>query len=352
MARPLTAAPKLWNARTARLRCAGIREEAPDVRTFRFEAEDDGWFSYHPGQFVTLELPVGPEPVWRNYTLASTPSRPHQVQVTAKVQAGSIATRWLFDRLRVGDRLAARGPSGRFSLLDHPADRFLLLSAGSGATPMMSMMRWLVDTAPDTDVAYVHFARRPQDLLFRAELEWMTGVMPGLRLRFIVTAAPADGGCGQGRLDLLPALCPDITGRTVFCCGPDRFMAQARELGRDHGIPAAHWHEESFGADLVETAPAAAVVDGVAAGGQVVFTRSGRAAALRPGQTILEAAEGCGLRIPTACRQGLCGTCLVRKVSGQVRIDHNGGIADDEIADGWILACCSRSEAPLVEVEI
>lgn len=354
---PLTATPKLWNAKTARLRCIGIREEAPDVRTFRFEAEDGSWFSYRPGQFVTLELPAGPEPVLRTYTLASTPSRPHHAKITAKVQPGSVATRWLFDKLKVGDALTAHGPTGRFSLLDHPGERYLFLSAGSGATPMMSMARWLFDTAPQTDVVYVHFARRPQDLLFRSELGYMAEVASGLRLRFVVTGAPAGEGWASGRLEqaLLSALCPDLAGRTVFCCGPDRFMDAARHVAGELGVPSARWHEESFGATpapVPAAAPIAPPPETAGEGMQIAFTRSGRKAAVLPGQTVLEAAEGCGLRIPTACRQGLCGTCLVRKLKGEVRMEHNGGIADDEIAEGWILACCSQPETALVEVEV
>ena len=357
MAGAVTEQPKLWNAKTARLRCVGIREEAPDVRTFRFEAEDGSWFAYRPGQFVTLELPVGPEPVLRTYTLASTPSRPHHAKITAKVQPGSVATRWLFDHLKLGDRLTAHGPTGRFSLVDHPADRYLFLSAGSGATPMMSMARWLFDTAPQTDVTYVHFARRPEDLLFRSELAYMAGAAAGLRLRFVVTGAPEGEGWSSGRLDpaLLSVLCPDLGDRAVFCCGPDRFMDAARRLAGDLGVPPARWHEESFGANpapVPVASPITAPSDGAGEGMQVSFTRSGRKAPLLPGQTILEAAEGCGLRIPTACRQGLCGTCLVRKLSGQVRMEHMGGIADEEIAEGWILACCSQAETALVEVEV
>jgi len=259
----------------------------------------------------------------------------------------------------VCDRLTAHGPTGRFSLVDHPADRYLFLSAGSGATPMMSMARWLFDTAPQTDVTYVHFARRPEDLLFRSELGYMAEAAAGLRLRFAVTGAPEGEGWSSGRLDpaLLSVMCPDIANRTVFCCGPDRFMDAARRLAGDLGVPAARWHEESFGATpapvpVVSPIAPSATETAAAAGMQVVFTRSGRKAPLRPGQTILEAAEGCGLRIPTACRQGLCGTCLVRKLSGSVRMEHNGGIADDEIADGWILACCSEAESALVEVEV
>lgn len=359
MAVPVTAVPKLWDSKTARLRCVGIREEAPDVRTFRFEAEDGSWFAYRPGQFVTLELPVGPQPVLRTYTLASTPSRPHHAKITTKVQPGSVATRWLFDHLKLGDRLTAHGPAGRFSLVDHPGDRYLFLSAGSGATPMMSMARWLFDTAPQTDVTYVHFARQPEDLLFRSELGYMAEAAAGLRLRFAVTGAPEGEGWSSGRLDpaLLSVMCPDIADRTVFCCGPDRFMEAARRLAGDLGVPATRWHEESFGATpapvpVVSPIAPSATEMAAAAGMQVVFTRSGRKAPLLPGQTILEAAEGCGLRIPTACRQGLCGTCLVRKLSGSVRMEHNGGIADDEIADGWILACCSEAESALVEVEV
>ena len=117
----------------------GIADEAPGVKTFTFRSDNQTWFRYKPGQFVTLELPAEPAPVMRTYTLSSSPSRPYTVAVTVKAQKDSIGTRWMFDNLKPGMALKAFGPLGDFSYAKYPGKKYLFISAGSGITPMMSM---------------------------------------------------------------------------------------------------------------------------------------------------------------------------------------------------------------------
>ena len=149
-----------WNDRLQVLEVIGVTDEAPDVKTFTFRSDNQTWFRYKPGQFVTLELPTPDGPLMRTYTLSSSPSRPFSIAVTVKAQAGSIGTRWMFDNLKPGSHVKAYGPAGDFSLHSHPAAKYLFISAGSGVTPMMSMLRWLNDCAPWTDVGFVNCARR------------------------------------------------------------------------------------------------------------------------------------------------------------------------------------------------
>lgn len=150
-----------WSDRLHHLEVIGIADEAPGVKTFTFRSDPDRWFRYRPGQFVTLELPADGGPLLHTYTLSSSPSRPFSIAVTVKAQADSVGTRWMFQHLRVGARIRAYGPAGQFTHVAHPAARYLFLSAGSGITPMMSMLRWMADCAPDSDVAFVTVARRP-----------------------------------------------------------------------------------------------------------------------------------------------------------------------------------------------
>ncbi len=154
-----------WNDRLQMLQCISAIEEAPDVMTFSFKTLEDNWFRYTPGQFVTLELPIeradGLGPVLRTYTLSSTPSRPYHISVTVKAQKDSIGTRWMLDHLRPPMTIKAYGPNGDFSLANHPSEKYLFISAGSGITPMVSMTRWLFDCAPATDVAFINCARSP-----------------------------------------------------------------------------------------------------------------------------------------------------------------------------------------------
>lgn len=393
-----------WKGPATRLEVLAVIDETADVKTFVFRPEGGGWFSYKPGQFVTLELPVPGGPVWRTYTLSSTPTRPFSASVTVKAQAGSIGTRWMFDTLVPGMTLTASGPAGHFSHWNHLAERYLFLSAGSGITPMMSMLRAMADTAPASDVAFLTCGRTPGDLLFRDELEMLARQMPNLELGLMVERkSAADRWHGlTGRIDMarLKFLVRDYRQREIFCCGPEPFMAGVRLMLEDAGFDMRHYHEESFGApSKAQTQPqtkaqtqvqvqatsakaasaaktvtpagaddrvpsqvqgavptaAAPAQDAPSTAGyagegvQLQFSRSDVTTTCAPGTTLLEAARSAAVRIPAACEAGMCGTCKVKKTAGDATMAHNGGITDEEIANGYILACCSH---PLTAVTL
>lgn len=345
-----------WDDRLQVLEVIGIVDEAPHVKTFTFRSDAQTWFRYKPGQFVTLELPVAPEPVMRTYTLSSSPSRPFSIAVTVKAQPDSVGARWMFEHLKPGDHIRAYGPTGDFSHHTHPAAQYLFLSAGSGVTPMMSMLRWLNDCAPWTNVAFINCARRSEEVIFRKELELLGNRMPGLSLDFLIE--DRSGGektfGHRGRIEpaLLPLLAPDFRDREVFCCGPEPFMRSVRAMLEAAGFDMNHYHQESFAAPRAETVEAtiesaAEELSGTAL--PIRFALSGVEGESFEGQTVLQAARAAGVRIPAACEFGLCGTCKTLKLSGEVEMNHNGGILDDEIAEGFILACCSK---PLTAVEV
>ncbi|QTQ82907.1 hybrid-cluster NAD(P)-dependent oxidoreductase [Agrobacterium tumefaciens] len=345
---------KPWSDKLHLLECISVTPETPDVMTFLFRSEDQNWFRYLPGQFVTLELPVGKEPLYRTYTLSSSPSRPYALSVTVKAQATSIGTRWMFDNLKPGMKIRALGPLGDFSYVRHPGDKYLFISAGSGVTPMMSMVRDMSDRAPQSDIAFINCSRSPSDIVFRHELEYLARFMPKLSLGFIVeNCGRTDLWSGlKGMVDKakIALLSPDFMDRTVFCCGPEPFMAAIRSMLDASGFDMSRYHQESF-------SPAAPVAVGESihtmADGEALsmvgFTLSGKEVPCQPGQTVLMTARAAGVRIGAACESGICGTCRVLKLSGEVEMNHNGGILDDEIDEGYILACCSR---PLTDVKV
>lgn len=350
-----------WNDRLQVLEVVGIIDEAPDVKTFTFRSDNQTWFRYKPGQFVTLELPTADGPLMRTYTLSSSPSRPFSIAVTVKAQTESVGTRWMFENLKPGSHIKAFGPAGEFSLHNHPSAKYLFISAGSGITPMMSMLRWLNDFSPQTDIAFVNCARRADEIIFRKELELLGTRMPGLSLGFLIEERSSrESWFGHmGRIDAvrLPMLSPDFREREAFCCGPEPFMRAVRQMLEISGFDMAHYHEESFGRPSVmpveppfadeapieiENAPAQEAL-------AIRFATSDMESQCLPGQTVLQAARAAGVRISAACEFGLCGTCKVMKTSGEVEMNHNGGILESEIAEGYILCCCSK---PLTPIEI
>ena len=338
------------------LECVSVIPEAPDVRTFCFAAPSGALFSYLPGQFLTLELPVPGGPLYRTYTISSSPSRPLSISVTVKAQPGSLGTRWMLDNLVPGMRIKAMGPAGHFTSHHHPAEKYLFISAGSGITPMMSMVTYMYDQGRIPDVVFVNCAKRPSDIISRERLEHMSSRFEGIELRWVVEHGdryqPWTGYQGMFNQLMLGLMAPDYLEREVFCCGPEPFMQAVRDALAGLGFDMDHYHQESFQPSLAaEDADATEgdVVPDEDASAEVEFTVSGVSQKCTETDTILATARNAGLNIPSGCTFGVCGTCKIKKVSGQVHMVHNGGITDDDIADGYVLACCSH---PIGKVEV
>ena len=283
------------------LECAMVVPETSDTATFTFRAPSGAWFDYQPGQFITLDLPVPGGNVQRTYTISSSPSRPLSISVTVKAQMGSIGTRWMLDHLRPGMRLKAFGPAGIFSFLRHEAPKYLMISAGSGITPMMSMTTWAWDSGEMPDIVFVHAARAPSDIIFRQRLEGMADRVPGLQLRFTVEESdPFRTWHGyRGRLNqiMLGLMAPDYLEREVFCCGPEPFMQAVRDMLIALGYDMDRYHQESFGAPIRNEADAPVLDDVVPdedSAAQITFAASGITAKCAETDTVLAVAKANG----------------------------------------------------------
>ncbi len=340
------------------LECVMVLPEAPAVKTFVFRPPSGATFLYRAGQFVTLELPVPGGPLYRTYTISSSPTSNVYISVTVKAQPGSIGSRWMHDHLRPGQRIRVRGPVGTFHLPRQPDGKYLFISAGSGITPIMSMTAFLFERGEEPDISIVTCARRPSELIFRKKLEYMASRVTGVKLHFVVARdEPYEVWTGyRGRFNqlMLGLTTPDYLDRDVYCCGPESFMQSVRESLQSLGYDMSRYHQESFGAtpgDGEETELPVDIVPSDLAAAEVRFVHAGKAVACTQADTVLQVAKGAGLNIPSGCNFGLCGTCKIRKLSGQVHMLHNGGISEDDIAEGYILACCSHPMGP-VEVAV
>lgn len=337
------------------MRCVRVIDETWDVKTFVFAAEQPLMFFFKPGQFVTLELEIDGEQVMRSYTISSSPSVPYSFSLTIKKLPGGQVSSWMHDHMNQGDELIVHGPVGRFNVIDYPSDKYLFLSGGVGITPLMSMARWLFDTNSDTNMVFAHSARTPRDIIYRRELEHMDSRVDNLTLHAIVERVEIgqtwNGYRGFIDRDKLSLMCPDFLDREVFCCGPEPYMAAVRGILQDAGFEMRRYHEESFGEipavaeeqalEQAETAQEEHEALEVGDLLSVDFAESGKSVRIAPGETIHAAATKLGLHIPKACGMGICGTCRVHLASGEVTMEHNGGITEDEIAAGDVLSCCS-----------
>jgi glycine betaine catabolism B len=336
------------------VRCVKVIQETWDVRTFCFMADQPPLFFFNPGQFVTLELEIEGQPIMRSYTISSSPSVPYSFSVTIKRVPGGKVSNWLHDTLHEGQELAVHGPVGLFNAIDFPSPKVLYLSGGVGITPVMSMARWFYDTNANVDMTFIHSARSPKDIIYHRELEHMASRIDNFSLHLICEkhglGEPWAGYRGYLNHKMLELMVPDFLEREVFCCGPTPYMNAVKRLLEVAGFDMTRYHEESFGAtppearaDAVEQAEQAADAPEIDLADlhQVEFIASGKSIRVAPGETVHAAAAKLGLLIPKACGMGICGTCKVMKLGGEVEMEHNGGITEEDEAEGYILSCCS-----------
>lgn len=348
---------------TGPVEVTGIIQVTHDVKTFELRA---GWMTavdFAPGQYVTMRIPeLGLE---RCYSISSAPFGTNIFTITVKRVPGGMVSTHLHDNVRVGDQLHVDGPYGLFSTSFHQAERHLFLSAGSGITPIMSMVRSLLARQGGfgTDIVFVHSASTPLDIIFRAELEQLAEVA-GVSVTILCSRdSEAETWAGRrGRIDAstLAEMVPDAADRETFVCGPGPYMEAVRPLLAEAGVASARMHEESFvfatsPADRLAKAGARAKAAGVGDGGgtgashAVEFAISGRVVDCDETTTVLDSALDAGLSVPSSCSEGACGTCKSVLISGEVEMKHAGGIRPKEIAAGKFLPCCST---PLTDIVV
>jgi ferredoxin-NADP reductase len=343
-----------WSGGATTLKVADIVQETKDATTFRLVGEEPMLFSYRPGQFVTLLLDIDGREVERSYSLSSSPSRPHALEITVKRAPGGLVSNWLCDHVKLGQRLRVKGPSGKFSCTDHPASKMLFIAAGSGMAPLMSMIRWIGDTVADVDLCVLASFKSPEDILFRNELELISARQS--RLRVGVTLTAAWGGRTEawrshtGRIDaaMIQALAPDVRQRRVFMCGPDAFAAEVRRILHELGFDLASLHSESFGSGRAGRGGkgGSRALRLIGQRHKVHFTKSDIHVETDETVTLLQLAEAHGIEIDYACRAGSCAEC---------EVDFTGDVIEKAEFDklgrrktsGKAYACCSVAKSDL-----
>lgn len=321
------------------LRCIGRRGDTHDVTSWQFVSQTDSLPAMLAGQCVTLHTEIDGKPHCRAYTLSSSPQDACW-QVTIK-DVG-LVSHHLHQTLQVGDEIRVDGPFGDFNLTALPCERPLLLSAGSGITPMWAMLRDELAKRPDTNIRFIHSARSPADVIFADELAALAEVHPGVRHALILEEAPADHPwVGRLTADMLRELAPDLLARHVYLCGPAPYMTAVCIMLAELGLPAAQLHQESFGLPAVtsNTAPVATSSDHF----WLTLKKSGKKVKILPGQTLLAALEAAGETMMAACRAGVCGACRCT-TEGDIERQSVMTLSAQDLESGVALACsCTAS---------
>jgi ferredoxin-NADP reductase len=327
----------LWSTRELRGRIERVERETPSAVTVLIKPGWE-WEGHRPGQYLRLGIEVDGVHHWRAYSLTSDPKRPDGcISITPKLVEGGKVSPFLFAHVRPGTIVRLGGVEGTFVLPDPLPPKLLFISAGSGITPIMSMMRSIAGEGRVGDVVHVHSARSADGVIFGRELSGLQARHPGYKLHLRITGE-------QGRVtpDQLEGICPDWSEREAFLCGPAGLLEAMSEHWRGAG-KQAQLHVEHF-------QPDSGIGDGErGSGGTVHFCSSDISASSDGEQPILQAGERAGVKLPFGCRMGICHTCVGRLRAGQVRDLRTGRVHGQP---GEMLRTCINAPEGAIEIEL
>jgi ring-1,2-phenylacetyl-CoA epoxidase subunit PaaE len=342
------------------LRVSAVEPLTDDAVAISFavpsELADDYRFVH--GQHLTIR---GDDGERRSFSICTPPSS-GVLRIGVKKLPGGAFSEGVVASLRVGDELDVMTPAGRFTTtLDPTASKvYVAIAAGSGITPVISIVATLLEEEPHSEVLLVYANRTHRTVMFLDELHDLKDrFRERLQLVHVLSREQQDVELFSGRLDgdrlsrILKSLLPAEDVDEWFLCGPQQMVVDLREVILDHGVEPHAVHTELFHADPVPRAPveASSSVEGAA---QVTIRLDGRASdfELRPdGVGVLEAALEVRSDLPFACRGGVCGTCRAKLVEGTVAMDVNYALEPEEIADGYVLTCQSHPTSERVVLD-
>jgi ring-1,2-phenylacetyl-CoA epoxidase subunit PaaE len=343
------------------LRVAGVQRLCEDAAAVTFDVPPElaGAYAFAPGQSVTLRRTVAGREERRSYSICAPAGQPLRIGV--REVPGGLFSGWLVRQVRPGDRIEVLPPSGTFTPdLAAPAYH-VLLAAGSGITPVLSIASSVLAAGPGSQVAVLYGNRRTDTVMFAEDLADLKDTHPTrLDLVHVLSREPREADLLTGRLDaaklrvLLPRLIEVGAVDHWWLCGPFGMVGDAMAVLGEFGVPPARMHQELFYVEDVAPEPAhhdEAAIDGPST--EVTVILDGRATdlVLPQGVTVLDGAQRVRPDLPFACKGGVCGTCRARLTSGKVEMRRNYALEPAELAAGFVLTCQSLPVSPQVTVD-
>jgi ferredoxin-NADP reductase len=329
------------------LRLTQTEQQTHDTRTLRFRIQNGKRFCAKPGQFLTFQWTINDQRVSGSYTISSSPIHEDYVEITAKRMENGRVSVFLNDVAEPGLEVEASGPFGRFYFDESRHKSVVLIAAGSGITPMISMLSHIGDLKLSNPVTLLYCVRTHEDIIFRKELTRLRSSLPNFKYEVCLSLPHPSWKGRSGRLteEFVSQYVIDVDSPTFFLCGPKGFMESARRILLSLGIREDRILQESFGESKPPTRVSPMEARKVES---VVFIRSEKVCQAFAGSTLLEVAEKNGVQIPYGCRSGLCGTCCTRVLSGTVQMDVESGLTNEQINAGYVLPCVSRVTGSVV----
>jgi|UniRef100_C6BKZ5 ring-1,2-phenylacetyl-CoA epoxidase subunit PaaE len=344
------------------LRVAEVRGETADTISVRFDVPDDlrNTYRFTQGQFLTLRVPpgqlAGHDELRRSYSICCAVQdydRHGELRVAVKRVDAGVFSNHLHDRIRVGQTLDVLPPDGRFfvPLAAESARHYVAFAAGSGITPILSLIKTTLAAEPGSRFTLVYGNRSVDSIIFAEALEDLKDrYLDRFALYHVLSRQPQEVTLFNGRLDadkvraFLATLIPPADIDAAFICGPSSMIDAVERALVEAGVPRARVHAERFGVPVgdgpVKPRQRAAVAGEVAL--TVVLDGKSHEVPMSGDAKVLDSALGAGLDLPYACKGGVCCTCRAKVLEGRVEMEKNFTLEDWEIEQGFVLTCQAR----------
>jgi|GEM_PF-213301 len=324
-----------------------IQQETTDVHTLTLHCHNK--FNYLPGQYVFVCINNNSN-VIRAYTLSSSPisysnNMGNDLRLTVRHIENGIGSTWLTQQVKVGDTLWLSDAQGDFTCSTIVYSNYLMLAAGCGITPIISMTRWLLHHNQAQHITVLYHVKTQADVIFSTEWQALSKSHPNLSL-FIITTQEKNAVAFSGRLseEQLRYYVPNMSNQTVMCCGPEAYMQQGKLFCQNLGIPEERFHQEYF----YQVNAACSEENATVSLANIRINKQALDFTVPVGTTLLHALEQHDVPIFAACRAGVCGSCKTKIQSGDYSTNSQFALTEDEIKLGYVLACSCTVKGDLI----
>lgn len=321
----------------ARGQVIAVYRESQDAVTLDVRP-NKAWPQAQPGQYVQIGVDIDGVRHWRCYSLTRVPE-PHQNEfsITVRQIKGGHVSTYINKSIRAGAVIHLRPAAGEFVLPESSDQPLLMISAGSGVTPMMGMLRQISEQRPTQNVVLLHFTPDYQRCLFTQELKGFRQQTISINLSLTQARPQDDDISGHFSAKLLEQVCPDWQTRQAYVCGPQSLLSAVKQ----------HWLKAGLSSQLQQEAFVAEKTTVSGVGGQVTFSRSDKIIQANGDASLLEQAEEAGLAPEHGCRMGICCGCLATLEKGQVKDTSSGDVFSDAGDKVKLCVCVPAGDATL-----
>lgn len=347
------------------LKVREVIKETPDTVTLLFD-QPDPYLEYKAGQFLTVVLEINGKEVRRSYSLCTSPFVDSYPGITVKRVKDGLVSNYLNDQIRPGKTIEVMKPLGNFTSDYHSKSQnhFVMITGGSGITPIMGIAKSVLVNEPLSKITLIYCSRSEDQIIFKNELETLQNKYPE-RLKVVHNLSqPSQSWPGlKGRLDaekimdeLKSGYFPQADQTKYYVCGPQGLMDLSLATLAAMEVKSTDIHKESFFIEPASKAKENLVVEGsvskLTREVEVILEGASRIFEVSPDETILDAGLDNGVDMPYSCQSGLCTACRGKLISGQVKMNEDAGLSENEIAEGYILCCSSKPISGDVKIVI